>query len=175
MKANGSGRGRRETGPQAPATYDVAAVDAVLGRWRDVPGNLLPILHDVQSALGYVPPDCVPQLARALNRSRAEIHGVITFYHDFRQAPPGRRLLKVCQAESCQAMGSRTLTGELERRLGCGLGETTVDGEVTLDPVYCLGLCACSPAVMIDGEVIGRATASGVLARLAAVRAEEEA
>lgn len=153
--------------PGGPA-YDEAAVAAILERWSGVPGNLLPILHDVQASLGFVPPACVPQLARGLNQSRAEIHGVITFYHDFRQTPPGRQVLKVCQAEACQAMGSRQLTVALERELDCRLGETTADGEVTLDAVYCLGLCACSPAVMIEDEVMGRATAGKVCERLAA-------
>jgi formate dehydrogenase subunit gamma len=175
LKANERGRRRRDASePEEPATYDAAAVQAVLTRWQGVPGNLMPILHDVQAALGYVPPDCVPQLARALNLSRAEIHGVITFYHDFRQAPVGRRIVKVCQAESCQAMGSRKLTATLERALECSLGETTADGEVTMDAVYCLGLCASSPAVMIDDEVIGRATAEDVVSRLATLREEDE-
>ncbi len=165
-------RGRQE--PTTPPTYDHAAVAAILERWQDVPGNLLPILHDVQEALGFVPPDSVNQLARALNRSRAEVHGVITFYHDFRQQPGGRHTLKVCQAESCQAMGSRRLTADLEGELNCKLGETTGDGAVTLDAVYCLGMCACSPAVMLDDEVIGRATPGEVLARLADAEKEAE-
>lgn len=148
--------------------YDTEAVAGILEHWHDIPGNLMPILHDIQEALGYVPPESVPQIARALNQSRAEVHGVISFYHDFRSAPAGRRILKVCQAESCQAMGSRALTADLEAELGCGLGETTGDGEVTLEPVYCLGLCACSPAVMIGDEPLGRATVAAVTARLAA-------
>jgi formate dehydrogenase subunit gamma len=167
------GRSRESAQPSEPATYDVDAVGAVLDRWRDVPGNLLPILHDVQSALGFIPPDCVGQLARDLNRSRAEVHGVITFYHDFRLEPAGRRVLKVCQAESCQAMGSRELTAALERELGCSLGETTADGAVTLEPVYCLGMCACSPSVMLDEQVIGRATPERVLASVAATDRED--
>jgi formate dehydrogenase subunit gamma len=153
--------------PVLPTSYDSGRVAEVLDRWRDIPGNLMPVLHEVQEALGYVPPDAVPQIARALNQSRAEVHGVISFYHDFRTTPPGRRILKVCQAESCQAMSSRELTAALEARLGCALGETTADGEVTVEPVYCLGLCACSPAVLIDNEPLGRATADAVLARLA--------
>jgi formate dehydrogenase subunit gamma len=152
----------------AAARYDTDAVARIIERWRDAPGNLMPILHDIQRSLGFVPPESVAQIARALNQSRAEVHGVITFYHDFRQTPAGHRILKVCQAESCQAMGSRDLTAALERALGCALGETTADGEVTLEPVYCLGLCACSPAVMIDHDVLGRAPPDGVLARLAA-------
>jgi formate dehydrogenase subunit gamma len=148
--------------PDPAASYDTEAVAGILAHWRDVPGNLMPILHEIQKALGYIPRESVPQIARALNQSRAEVHGVISFYHDFRTAPGGRRTLKVCQAESCQAMGSRALTMALEDRLGCRLGETTADGEVTLEAVYCLGLCACSPAVMIDDEPLGLATVDAV-------------
>ncbi|MEO0424175.1 MAG: formate dehydrogenase subunit gamma [Pseudomonadota bacterium] len=157
---------RQRQAPSVPTTYDYAKVAAILDSWKGVAGNLLPILHDVQDALGFVPPDSVPQLAHALNLSRAEVHGVITFYHDFRRKPGGRRTLKICQAESCQAMGSRQLTADLEAELNCKLGETTADGAVTLDAVYCLGMCACSPAVMIDEDLIGRATPGDVLARL---------
>lgn len=158
---------------RAPAhpPLDVAAasaVDAAIAAHADRPGALLPILHDVQAALGHVPPAAVARIARALNRSRAEVHGVVTFYHDFRQQPAGRRVLKICQAESCQALGSRALTAALEQALGCRLGETTADGAVTLEPVYCLGACAASPAVMLDGQVLGRAAAARVLERLAA-------
>lgn len=159
--------------PDPAVTYDTEAVAGILGRWRDIPGNLMPILHEIQGALGYIPPESVPQIARALNQSRAEVHGVISFYHDFRTAPGGRRTLKVCQAESCQAMGSRALTASIESRLGCGLGETTPDGEVTLEAVYCLGLCACSPAVMIDDEPLGRATVDAVTDRLDAMKEGE--
>ncbi len=162
---------RRDDSSGDSASYDTAAVGEILERWRDVPGNLMPILHDVQSALGYVPPDSVPQIARALNQSRAEVHGVISFYHDFRREPAGRHVLKVCQAESCQAVGGRELTAELEKALDCRLGETTADGEVTLEPVYCLGLCACSPAAMIDdARLIGRATAERVIESVRAGR-----
>lgn len=154
-------------GPNSSAPYDTDAVAGILRRWRDVPGSLMPILHEVQAALGYVPPESVPQIARALNQSRAEVHGVISFYHDFRSAPAGRQVVKVCQAEACQSMGSRALTAGLEARLGCKIGDTTPDGEVTLEPVYCLGLCACSPAVMIGNELLGRATVDSVAARLA--------
>lgn len=150
---------RRRTGPAHPP-HDAAAVATVLERWSGTPGNLLPILHDIQAALGHVPPGAVPQIARALDCSRAEVHGVISFYHDFRSAPAGRHVLKVCQAESCQAMGSRALTARLEQVLGCRLGETSADGAITLEAVYCLGNCACSPALMLDGAVHGRVTAA---------------
>jgi formate dehydrogenase subunit gamma len=133
-------------------------VTGILQRWSGTPGNLLPILHDIQAALGHVPPGSVEQVARALNCSRAEVHGVISFYHDFRAAPAGRHVLKVCQAESCQAAGSRSLTASIERLLGCRLGETTADGAITVEAVYCLGNCACSPALMLDGRLHGRVT-----------------
>lgn len=154
-------RPARQRGEPVHPPYDVAAVARVLERWAGIPGNLLPVLHDIQAALGHVPEGSVAQVARALNRSRAEVHGVISFYHDFRRQPAGRHVLKVCQAESCQATGSRALTARLEQLLGCRLGETTADGAVTLEAVYCLGNCACSPAVMIDGRVLGRVDDAG--------------
>jgi formate dehydrogenase subunit gamma len=120
------------------------------------PGPTLPILHALQDAFGYVPDDAVPLIGAALNLSRAEVHGVVTFYHDFRRAPAGRRVLKLCRAEACQAMGSDALAARAEARLGVKLGEKTPDGRVTVEPVYCLGLCACAPAAMLDGEVVGR-------------------
>jgi formate dehydrogenase subunit gamma len=158
---------RRRAAPDYPP-YDSARVAEILARWADKPGSLLPILHEVQHALGFVPPGSVGQIARALNRSRAEVHGVISFYHDFREVPAGRHVLNLCQAESCQAMGSRALTQEVEQLLGCSLGETTADGAVTLEPVYCLGNCACSPAAMLDGRVLGRVTAAKLKRLMAA-------
>lgn len=137
---------------------DLTRLHSILDRWQATPGALLPILHDVQAAFGYVPPGAVGPIAKALNQSRAEVHGVISFYHDFRQSPPGRSILKVCQAESCQACGSRELTAHIEARLGCKLGERSPDGAFTLEAVYCLGNCACSPAVLLDGELHGRMT-----------------
>ncbi|MDX2193523.1 MAG: formate dehydrogenase subunit gamma [Gemmatimonadales bacterium] len=168
MKVRIGGPERAPRADEAP--YDQDAVAEVLARWRDTPGNLLPILHDIQARLGHIPPASVRQVAKALGRSRAEVHGVITFYHDFRQAPAGRHVLKVCQAESCQAMGSRALTAHLERALGCALGETTADGSVTLEPIYCLGLCAASPALMLDGALHARVTPAAADALLAAAR-----
>ncbi len=129
-------------------------VDGHAGR----PGALLPILHDLQAEFGCVPDAAVPVLAEALNLSRAEIHGVVTFYHDFRRTPPGRHVVKLCQAEACQAMGCRDLARHASDRLGVELGETTPDGRVTLEAVYCLGLCATAPSAMVDGRVIGRVT-----------------
>ncbi len=160
-----------ETKARSAGDYDVAAVATILERWHEVPGNLMPILRDVQDTLGYIPPDAVEQIAHALNQSRAEVHGVVSFYHDFRQTPAGKHTLKICQAESCQALGARELTAAVEQALGCRLGNTTDDGAVTLEPVYCLGLCACSPAALVDrDQLIGRATLERVLG---AVQASE--
>jgi len=119
-------------------------------------GATLPILHALQEAFGCVPEAAVPMIADALNLSRAELHGVVTFYHDFRRAPPGRHVLKLCRAEACQSMGADGLGAHACARLGIGWGETTFDGRVTLDPVYCLGLCATAPSAMIDGRPVGR-------------------
>ena len=121
------------------------------------PELLIQILHDVQASLGFVPDDAVVTLARTLNLSRAEVHGVVSFYHDFRRQAPGRHVVKICQAEACQAMGSRALTQHAERTLGVRLHESNDD--VTLEPVYCLGNCACAPAAMIDGRTFGRVSA----------------
>lgn len=121
-----------------------------------IEGPLLPILHAVQGAFGYVPEAAVPVIADALNLSRAEVYGVVTFYHDFRREPAGRHVLKMCRAEACQAMGGERLVEHAESRLGAGCGETSADGRVTLEPVYCLGLCATAPSAMIDGKLVGR-------------------
>ncbi len=119
-------------------------------------GALLPILHALQEEFGYIDEQAEPLIAAALNRSRAEIHGVVTFYHDFRRAPAGRHVLKLCRAEACQAAGGDALAERAQARLGVALGETAADGRVTLEPVYCLGLCAVAPSAMIDGRVVGR-------------------
>jgi formate dehydrogenase subunit gamma len=137
---------------------DEPRILAIVERHRHRDGPLIEILHDVQAEFGCVPPGSVPVLARALNLSRAEVHGVVTFYHHFRTTPPGRHVLKLCRAESCQAAGGVALERHAERRLGVPFGETTKDGRMTLESVYCLGLCACSPAAMLDGEVYGRLT-----------------
>ena len=137
----------------------VEAVEHVLAEHRLRPGALLPILHAVQDRLGFIPPTSLPRIADAVNLSRAEVHGVLTFYHDFRTAPPGRHLLQLCRAESCQAMGCDRLEASVKARLNIDFHETTADGAVTLEPVYCLGNCALSPAIMIDGELHGRVTA----------------
>jgi formate dehydrogenase subunit gamma len=121
-----------------------------------IPGALLPILHALQDEFGYVDEASIPLIADALNLSKAEVHGVITFYHDFRHHPPGQHVLKVCRAESCQSMGCDKTILHVENRLGIKLGETTLDGSFTVDQIFCLGLCAQSPAVMLDGKPYGR-------------------
>ena len=123
---------------------------------QHLPGALLPVLHALQDELGYVDKAAVPLIADALNISKAEVHGTISFYHDFRHAPPGRHVLKMCRAESCQSMGCDQLIDHVEKRLGTRLGETSADGNFTLDAIYCLGNCSLSPAVMLDGKPYGR-------------------
>ena len=133
-------------------------------------GATLPILHALQETFGHVPEEAVPLVAQTLNLSRAEVHGVVTFYHDFRRTPPGRHVLKLCRAEACQAMGSDDLAARAERRLGVKLGETTPDGRVTVEPIYCLGLCACAPSAMLDDTVLGRLDATRLDALLTEVQ-----
>ena len=122
------------------------------------PGALLPILHAIQEKLGYVPSEAIPIIASELNLTRAEVHGVVSFYHDFRSKPTGRHVVRICQAESCQAMGSVALTNFAKEHLGVDFHETTRDEAFSLEPVYCLGNCACSPAMMVDEEIFGRMT-----------------
>lgn len=122
----------------------------------DNPGALLPLLHAIQEELGYIDDTAVPIIASALNLSRAEVHGVITFYHDFRRHPAGRHVVKLCRAESCQARGGAAIEAALVQRLGVALGHTRGDGQVTLDAVYCLGLCAIGPNALVDGRPVGR-------------------
>jgi formate dehydrogenase subunit gamma len=119
-------------------------------------GATLVILHALQEAFGYVPAAAIPMVAHALNLSRAEVHGVFTFYHDFRHKPAGRHVLKLCRAEACQAAGGDALAARAEAKLGVSLGSTTADDRVTLEPIYCLGLCATAPSAMFDGRLIGR-------------------
>ena len=122
------------------------------------PGPLLEVLHAIQSELGYVPEGAVPLVAQGLNVSRAEVHGVVTFYHYFRRTPPGKRVVSLCRAEACQSMGADALAEHAKRKLGVDFHQTTPDGEISLEPVYCLGNCACSPAAMVDGRLYGRLT-----------------
>jgi formate dehydrogenase subunit gamma len=121
-------------------------------------GAALPILHDVQEALGYVPEDAIPVIAKALNVSRAEMYGVVSFYHDFRREPAGRHVLKLCRAEACQARGSDRIASAIESALGVKFGETSSNGQVTLEAVYCLGLCAIGPSAMVDHRIMARLT-----------------
>ncbi|MFC6447317.1 formate dehydrogenase subunit gamma [Shinella zoogloeoides] len=129
---------------------------AIVGELKRLEGPLLPILHEIQAEFGYVPQECLPVIARELNLSRAEVHGVVTFYHDYRDHPTGRHVLKLCRAEACQSMGGDAVAERIKALLGIDFHQTTKDGAVTLEPVYCLGLCSCAPAAMLDGEVHGR-------------------
>ncbi|WP_186398241.1 formate dehydrogenase subunit gamma [Stappia sp. P2PMeth1] len=129
---------------------------AVVEDLAQLEGPLLPILHEVQKEFGCVPDEALRTIAEALNLSRAEVHGVASFYHDFRKEPAGRHVLKICRAEACQSMGGDALADGVRAALGIDWHETTPDGRVTLEPVYCLGLCSCAPAAMLDGELHGR-------------------
>lgn len=136
----------------------LATVRSVLERHANEPGALLPILHDVQDALGHIPADLVPAIAKGLNLSRAEVHGVVTYYHHFRTEPAGRTVVQVCRAESCQACGADALMAHAEKVLGCASHHTRADGVYTLEPVYCLGMCALSPAIMVGEKLYARVT-----------------
>lgn len=131
-------------------------IQAHITAHQKVPGGLMPLLHAIQDDIGYVPEGVYPDIAKALALSVAEVHGVVTFYHHFRTHPVGEHILQICRAESCQAMGAAKLETELKSRLGVDYHQTTTDGKITLLPVYCLGNCGCSPAVMLDDEVYGR-------------------
>jgi formate dehydrogenase subunit gamma len=141
-------------------SWNEARLCAIVAAHKDLEGPLLPILHAVQEAFGYVPQPAVPIIARELNLSRAEVHGVVTFYHDYRDKPAGRHVLKICRAEACQSMGCEALVRRAEARLGVECGSTTANDQVTFEAVYCLGLCAMSPAAMIDGEPVARLNAT---------------
>lgn len=134
-------------------------------------GPLLPILHEIQHEFGHVPEDAVTVIAEGLNLGRAEVHGVISFYHDFRKAPAGRHVIKICRAEACQSMGAEALGARARAKLGLDWGETSADGRVTLEPIFCLGLCACAPAAMVDGKLKARLTEGALDALLAEARA----
>lgn len=149
-----------------PTSWNAELAAQIVGSHLGREGPLLPILHDLQHSFGYIDEAAVPIIALALNLSRAEVHGVISFYHDFRHEPAGRRIVRLCQAEACQARGSRGLTAMAESRLGVSLGQTRADGAVTLEAVYCLGLCANGPAALVDGRPVARLDASA-LGRLA--------
>ena len=151
---------------------DIAArVEEILRAHDGVEGLLLPILHAVQASFGYIPRDALPLIANGLNLSRAEVHGVISFYHDFREDPAGRHVLKLCRAEACQAMGADRVAAHAKGALGIDWHETTRDGAVTLEPVFCRGLCACAPAALVNGRVVGRVDEARLDALIAGVRA----
>ncbi len=139
--------------------YDKTIAAEIIERFGARPQMLVQILHAFVERYSYISEEAIRQIAEAVNLSRAEVHGVVSFYHDFRTEPPGKRIVRICQAESCQAMGSRALTEHAKSKLGIDLHGTTADGDVTLEAVYCLGNCACSPAIMIGDQVHGRVDA----------------
>jgi formate dehydrogenase subunit gamma len=133
--------------------------DRALSRIRELehlPGALLPVLHALQDEFGYIHEEAIPLVAEALNLSKADVHGVVSFYHDFRHSPPGRHVLRICRAEACQSMGCESLVDHVENRLGIKMGQTTSDQSFTVEAVYCLGNCALSPSAMLDGRPYGR-------------------
>lgn len=144
---------------ERPSTLTVAereAVQQACKELKSVAGPLLPILHALQSAIGYIPDDAVPLIASELNLSRAEVHGVVSFYHYFRKDLPGRHVVHVCRAEACQALGAVELEAHAKRALGIDFHQTTADRAVSLEPVYCLGNCSLGPSIMIDKQLRGR-------------------
>lgn len=156
-------------GMQSQGTAERTA--AIIEALKGLEGPLLPILNGIHEEFGHIPAETLPVVADALNISRAEVHGVVSFYHDFRREPAGRHVLRLCRAEACQSMGGDALAARLQELLGIAFGATSSDGSVTLEPVYCLGLCACAPAAMLDGEVIGRLDADRLDEIVAEVRA----
>jgi formate dehydrogenase subunit gamma len=144
--------------PGAESAWDSAESRRIIESLRGLDGALIPMLHALQDRFGYVDDAAVPDLADVLNLSRAEVHGVITFYHDFRRTPPARHALHLCRAEACQAVGARALEAHAKRKLGIDYHAETPDGRWSLGAVYCLGNCACGPSALIDGETFGRLT-----------------
>jgi formate dehydrogenase subunit gamma len=142
--------------PSSNEPWDEARGAEIIAEHAEIEGATLVILHALQEAFGYIPEPAIPMVAAALNLSRAEVYGVFTFYHDFRKEPAGRHVLKLCRAEACQAAGGDALAARAEAKLGIALGNTTADERVTLEPIYCLGLCATAPSAMLDRRVIGR-------------------
>lgn len=145
-------------------------IEAIVDEFSNLEGPLLPILHAVQEELGCVPREALPVIAGKLNLSRSEVHGVMSFYHDFREQPAGRHSVKICRAEACQSMGGDRIAEHAKGRFMVDFGETAPDGSVTLEAVYCLGLCACAPAAMVDGKVVGRIDEARIDAIAAEVR-----
>ncbi len=148
----------------------IARVDEILTRHQGMEGALLPILHAIQAEFGHVPQAALPVVAKAMNISGAEAHGVMSFYHDFREAPAGRHVLKLCRAEACQAVGADRVAEHAKSVLGLDWHETAKDGSVTLEPIFCLGLCACGPAAIVDGKLMGRVDAAKIDALVGALK-----
>jgi formate dehydrogenase subunit gamma len=148
-------------------------VDALISAYQDMPGALMPLLHAIQDDIGYVPEFTYSQIAKALSLSVAEVHGVVTFYHHFRTHKPGRHVMQICRAESCQSMGSEALEAHAKKCLNVDYHQTTSDDAISLEPVYCLGNCALSPAVMMDEEVYGRVSAADFDALVLEARTSE--
>lgn len=139
-------------------TWDLSTLKSLIQQHQATPGGLLPLLHAIQDSFGYIPADAVPLVAKGLRQTRAEIHGVISFYHHFRTSPPGQHVVKICRAEACQARGARELEQHVKQSLGIDFHNTTLDGDFTLEPVYCLGNCACGPTIQVNDEITGRVT-----------------
>lgn len=139
--------------------WDRAAVQQILESLQHKPGALLPILHAIQDSQGYIPPESIQMIADALQQTRAEVHGVVTFYHHFRLSPPGKHVIQICRAEACQARGVRALEAHAKNTLGVDYHGTTADREITLEPVYCLGNCACGPSIRVGDQIMGRVDA----------------
>jgi formate dehydrogenase subunit gamma len=131
-------------------------VEEILNNHKGMEGAMLPILHAIQAEFGYVPQDALPLIAQELALSKAEVHGVMSFYHDFRENPAGKHVVKLCRAESCKSVGADRVAAHAQKAMGIEWHETTADGRITLEPVFCLGLCACGPAAIIDGKLVGR-------------------
>lgn len=153
--------------------WSAARAAELIEQYRFQAGACLPILHALQEEFGHVPAEAVPLVAEALNLSRAEVHGVVSFYHDFRKTAPGRHVLKLCRAEACQSVGADALAKQVKARFGIDFHETSADGKLTLEPVFCLGNCACGPAAMLDERILGRVDLKKVEFHLARHLADE--
>jgi formate dehydrogenase subunit gamma len=151
---------QRQVNMSSASGIPTAVVSSAVLKYTDIPGGLLPLLHEIQASLGHIPKDCVAAIASGMGLSRAEVHGVISFYHDFHDQPRGQTTIHLCRAEACQAMGSRQLEKHVKARLGVDFGGTTADGRFSLEPVYCLGNCACSPSIRIGDDVYARVDAN---------------
>jgi len=158
---------------QTTQEISAAVIDALIVKHQQQPGALLPLLHAIQDTVGYVPESCYASISKALSLSVAEVHGVVTFYHHFRTHKPGRHIMQICRAESCQAMGSEALEAHAKACLNVDYHQTTADGAITLEPVYCLGNCALSPTVVMDDEIYGRVSPAELDAMIADAKVSE--